>query len=190
MEINWGSPAEPNDRLRIQLNDLLPMVGAGEAKVFTIEDFAYLQLDDNFAPSFAGKLLLLRGSDTAPLALARHVYGRYVSSMSGGAAARNFANLASRLKDAAAQFSAGDGFFRPVFFSTPQIGVYGLAISERVYANVVYTFVQDGNALPPHFSIQRWDEFSPELVRRLTARREALAISLQRRPDGFLGLPG
>jgi hypothetical protein len=188
MDISWKGAMLPDNLLRDKIGEAL-LILSGEYDDFTVEEFACIHLNADGEANYSGKMLLIRGANEKPLALARYIYGRHISSMASAAAANSFAVRIAWLKEVANQIDIDGENFRPVYFSAPHIGEYGLAISERIYRKLAYV-IQAGNELPPLLTLQRWDEFSRAMEERLSARMEALTISLQQRPLGFEGLPG
>lgn len=157
---------------------------------FFLEQYACVLIRPDDIPTYAGKILLIYDFEGNVRAVARVIFGQYVSFISGLDQANRLSRQVQELKEASAKHQSNTNLFRPVVLLAPHANVFTLALSKETYRNIVFILgrpdIEKGVREP---FLQTSDEFKAWFDQALRVRLAAYEQALASRPDGVRGLP-
>jgi len=183
MEIRFPEESTPEGRVEEALNAMLFMLNGDDIIVSKIQKFPLILAWHDTGFRYVGRIILAKGKNLKPVALAREAYGRHVVNMLFGEAANQVNKQIIWLSDNADRIFP-DEKFKVVILFAPDRGDLRLALSEEKLINVKHVVDYPRN----RFDLINIADYGNELFQYRQERLQRIADN-QTEDSDFGGLP-
>jgi len=184
MEILFPDEAAPDERTRLALEAMLGMLGENDVNVSKIQKFPLILAWPNSKFRYVGRLILTKGKNRKPIALAREVYGQHIVNMLYDGAVRRVSDQITWLSEQAAQLNP-DKTFKAVLMLAPNRGDLQIATSGKKYIDIEYVVNSNDNG---YFELVGVSDYIQSLS-QYEQERLARIADIQASNTDFDGLP-